>query len=109
MNASDANRQTKENIDALNLCNCNKELLKEVEHEVNMSVAECSYHADVYVRDKDHFYDGYTEEEIKCILTYLKQNLGYRAVAVRTYDMKPSNHWQIRIDWEESGKERKDQ
>ena len=99
MNASDASRKTKENIDALALCNCNKALLEEVEHEVNTSVAECSYHADVYVKDKDHFPDGYAEEDVKFLLTYLKYNLGYKAVAARTGETKPSYHWRIRVDW----------
>ena len=36
MAATDAHRQTKENCDSLNLSNCHKGLLEEIEHEVNL-------------------------------------------------------------------------
>lgn len=91
--------ETRENVDALNLANCNKALLEEIEHDINMSIGECSYWTNVYVKDKDHFYDGYTEEEVKSAQTYLEESLGYSVIISRTFERKPSNHWRININW----------
>ena len=99
MAATDAHRQTKENCDSLNLSNCHKGLLEEIEHEVNLSVAECSYFTTVFAKDKDHFYDGLSQEDVDCTARYLIETLGYKVTVSKTGEKKPSNHWQLLISW----------
>lgn len=91
--------ETRENIDALNLSNCNKALLEEIEHDIDTSIAECSYFTNIYVKDKAHFHDGYTEEEVAAARKYLEESLGYSVIIGHTFENKPSNHWRINVNW----------
>ena len=100
MAATDAHRQTKENCDSLNLSNCHKGLLEEIEHEVNLSVAECSYFTTVFAKDKDHFEDGLTSEDVDCTARYLTETLGYKVTVGYTAETeRPSNYWKLLISW----------
>ena len=98
-NRIQARVETRENIDSLNLSNCNKTLLEEIEHDIDLSIAECSYFTNIYVKDKAHFHDGYTEEEVAAARKYLEESLGYSVIIGHTFENKPSNHWRININW----------
>ena len=58
--ANEMRKISKENTDALYLSNCNKKLLEEIEHEINYSAATCDTHADIYVKDRASYEDGYS-------------------------------------------------
>ena len=98
--ANEMRKLSRENVDSLNLSNCNKKLLEEVEHEINMSAAECSYLAEVYVKDKDFFpEDGFSAEEINCVRRYLTESLEYDVSVFNTRECKPKHYWKIQIHW----------
>ncbi len=98
--ANEIREITKENRDSLNLCNCNKKLLEEIEHEINDTAYTGNFTAYVFVKDKDYHDDGFTLAEIDCAVKYLEESLGYNVqYVVKTTADNKNQYFKICINW----------